>query len=552
MAPSASSSLADVSSARPREVHGTGLDALRGTAPGLRLDVGEADGDAARAVLVTGVTLDSRAVRPGDLYAALPGFTTHGAAFAAAARDAGAVAVLTDEAGLVRLRGDGVTLPCLVADDPRAVLGGLAALVHGHPAQALTLVGVTGTNGKTTTAYLVESGLRHLGLATGLIGTVETRVGPTRLPSARTTPEAPDLHALFALMREEAVSAAAMEVSSHALAQHRVDGAVFDVALFTNLSQDHLDFHPSMEDYFQAKALLFTPEHSRRGVVCVDDEWGRRLAAQAEVPVTTLATRPGVDADWRVRDASWPDLVLEGPSPAGSAGDAPVHPVVLHLHCHLPGDFNVANTAMAALALLQLGHPPADVERALGEEPVVPGRMELVTASSPHDADPRAIVDYAHTPDAVEAALRALRPTTAGPLVVVLGAGGDRDTGKRPAMGAAAASYADVVVVTDDNPRSEDPAVIRAEVERGARRAASGTGAHAPLVLEVAGRAAAVERAVALARERGDAHAPGTVLLLGKGHETGQDVAGTIHPFDDRDALRAALDGSAYRPEDPA
>ncbi|GAA1905409.1 UDP-N-acetylmuramoyl-L-alanyl-D-glutamate--2,6-diaminopimelate ligase [Lapillicoccus jejuensis] len=532
-----------MSSARPREVHGTGLGALRDAVPGLRPDLGTApDGPD---VLVTGVTLDSRAVRPGDLYAALPGFTTHGAAFAGAARDAGAVAVLTDDAGLARLRADGVRLPALVADDPRAVLGGLAAVVHGHPAQALTLVGVTGTNGKTTTAYLIESGLRHLGLATGLIGTVETRVGATRLPSARTTPEAPDLHALFALMREEGVAAAVMEVSSHALAQHRVDGAVFDVALFTNLSQDHLDFHPSMEDYFQAKALLFTPEHSRRGVVCVDGEWGRRLAAQAGVPVTTLATRDGVEADWRVRDAAWPDLVLEGPASGG-------RPVVLHLHCHLPGDFNVANTAMAALALLQLGHAPADVERALGEEPVVPGRMEVVTAGAPRGDDPRGIVDYAHTPDAVEAALRAIRPTTAGPLVVVLGAGGDRDTGKRPAMGAAAARHADVVVVTDDNPRSEDPAAIRAEVERGARDARDGTGAPDPLVLEVAGRAAAVERAVALARERAAASAPGTVLVLGKGHETGQEVAGTRHPFDDRDALRAALDGTAYRPEDPA
>ncbi len=514
---------------------------------------------------ISGVTLDSRTVHPGDLYAALPGLATHGAAFAASARASGAVALLTDPAGLLLLREAGVDLPALVVDQPRAVLGDLAAQVYGRPADALGLVGITGTNGKTTTAYLVESGLRHLGLATGLIGTVETRIGAHRLPSARTTPEAPDLHALFALMREAGTSVAVMEVSSHALAQHRVDGAVFDVALFTNLSQDHLDYHHDMESYFAAKASLFTPGHSRRGVVCVDDEWGRRLARTATVPLTTVATHPDEAADWHVHPLAWPRFSLHGPD------------TVVSLSCHLPGDFNVTNTAMAAVALLTLGHDPTAVERAMAKEPVVPGRMERVTATTPTDRDPLAVVDYAHTPDAVDAALRALRPTTPGRLVVVLGAGGDRDRGKRPGMGRAAAEWAEDVVITDDNPRTEVPATIRREVEEGARQAvrrpwrvwrepgpsASEGGAdgrsadslsgatHPATVANLEGRAAAIAVAVARAKA-GDAPYDNTVLVLGKGHETGQDIGGTIHPFDDRDALRAALDGTPYRPEDPA
>jgi UDP-N-acetylmuramoyl-L-alanyl-D-glutamate--2,6-diaminopimelate ligase len=365
-------------------------------------------------------------------------------------------------------------------------------------------------------------------------------------------------------MREQGAQDVVMEVSSHALAQHRVDGAVFDVALFTNLSQDHLDFHASMEDYYAAKASLFTPEHSRRGVVCVDDPWGVRLAQESTVPVVTVASHLGAPADWRVRTRSWPHFTLSGP--AGT----------LTLQCHLPGQFNVVNTAMAAVTLLELGHPLEEVEAAMRLQPVVPGRMEVVTATHPDSQrDPRCIVDYAHTPDAVEAALRALRPTTPGRLVVVLGAGGDRDRGKRRAMGAAAAEWADHVIVTDDNPRSEDPAAIRAEVRAGAadrgRRAAGNVArsnhpasqarpparpihasGHVPAgsssVTDCAGRARAITAAVMAARQ--DRPASGnTVLVLGKGHETGQEVGGVVHPFDDRDALRAALDGLVYRPE---
>lgn len=492
-------------------------------------------------VSVTGVTLDSRAVHPGDLYAALPGFNAHGAAFARAAVAAGAVAVLTDDPGTRIIdEAGGVAAPVLVSEDPRSVLGAVAAAVYGAPAESLTLFGITGTNGKTTTAYLLESALRGLGVRTGLIGTVETRVGATRLTAVRTTPEATDLHAIFAMMCESGTQAVVMEVSSHALSQHRVDGAVYDVALFTNLSQDHLDFHPTMEDYFAAKAALFTPEHSRAGVVCIDDEWGRRLAARPSVPVTTVTSSRRRSADWVVEPGPWPAFRVSGPGGT------------LDLCCHLPGEFNVVNTAMAAVALVVAGHSLPDVRAAMAEEPHVPGRMESVRRSVPDEgtvrSDPRCIVDYAHTPDAVEAALTALRPTTSGRLVVVLGAGGDRDRGKRQAMGAAAARHADAVLVTDDNPRSEDPATIRAALVAGARQVVGGGGVGPSVHGVREGRGAAILEAVQLARSGADP-AANTVLVLGKGHEVGQDIGGTIHPFDDRDALRAALDAIPYRPE---
>jgi UDP-N-acetylmuramoyl-L-alanyl-D-glutamate--2,6-diaminopimelate ligase len=473
---------------------------------------------------VTGVTLDSRAVRPGDLYAALPGFNAHGATFARSAVESGAVAVLTDAAGAVQLAD--LAVPVLVVDEPRGALGVLAAEVYGHPARALTMIGVTGTNGKTTTAYLLESALRGHGLRTGLIGTVETRIGPVRVESVRTTPEAPDLHALLAMMRESGVDVCVMEVSSHALALHRVDGAAYDVALFTNLSQDHLDFHGTMEEYFRAKADLFTPERARRGVICVDDEWGRRLAASARVPVTTVSTT-GVPADWTAR-AAGADIVLRH----RSGGEE------LHLVSHLPGSFNVTNTVLAAVTLLAIGLAPAEVDRVMATPPQVPGRMEVVETE---DVGPRCIVDFAHTPEAVDAALAALRTSTTGRLIAVLGAGGDRDRGKRHDMGAAAARRADVVVVTDDNPRSEDPAVIRGAVVAGARDLIEAGAARATEVVDTEGRMAAIADAVAAAVLAAQEGRIDTIVVLGKGHEKGQEIAGVVHPFDDREALRAAL-----------
>ncbi|NHA66795.1 UDP-N-acetylmuramoyl-L-alanyl-D-glutamate--2,6-diaminopimelate ligase [Phycicoccus flavus] len=479
---------------------------------------------------VTGVTLDSRGVLPGDLYAALPGARAHGADFAAAAATSGAAALLTDDEGARRAADAGVALPAVVVADPRAVLGAVAARVYGTEDPALRLVGITGTNGKTTTAYLVHSALWALGRAPGLIGTVETRIGDERVDSVRTTPEAPELHALLAVMTERRLDTLVMEVSSHALAQHRVDGAVYDVALFTNLSQDHLDFHDGMEDYFRAKASLFTPQRARRGLVCVDDAWGHRLAVEARVPVQTLATgAPGGDAP----EADWV-ATPDGEDPAAFVLTGP-DGVALALRSALPGAFNVTNTAMAAAALVLLGEDAAAAGEAVLADPHVPGRMERVVLDGAGE-QPLALVDYAHTPDAIAAALRALRPVTPGRLVCVTGAGGDRDREKRHAMGVAAASVADLVVVTDDNPRTEDPAAIRAAVRAGADEVRDG--GRDVEVVEVGDRRRAVREAVAAVWAQGE---QATVAVVGKGHESGQDVGGTVHPFDDRDELREAL-----------
>ncbi|HSK55429.1 MAG TPA: UDP-N-acetylmuramoyl-L-alanyl-D-glutamate--2,6-diaminopimelate ligase [Jiangellales bacterium] len=501
----------------------TGLAALLGTA--LPTD--------AATLAVTGVTLDSRRVVAGDLYAGLPGAVTHGARFAGAAAAAGAVVLLTDDEGVGLAAGSG--LPALVVADPRARLGEVAAEVYGQPGRDLILVGVTGTNGKTTTTYLLDSVLRRAHGVTGLIGTVETRIGDEVLPSVRTTPEAPDVHALLAVMRERGVRACAMEVSSHALALGRVDGVVFDVAVFTNLSQDHLDFHGSMQDYYATKAELLTGRRSRRGVVCVDDPYGMRAATEASVPVVTVSTGPTGDADWRVLDR-------EPVGPGATTRFVLAHRDGRRLPAvsPLPGDFNVANAALAVVTAMEAGVDPEVAAAALATSPGVPGRMERVHGAGADE--PLAVVDYAHTPDAVAGALRALRPATTGRLVVVLGAGGDRDAGKRPLMGEAAARWADVVVVTDDNPRSEPPGAIRAAVLDGTTRVAPADRAD---VIEVAGRADAVQVAVGMVAGGQD-----TVLVAGKGHEQGQEVAGVVHPFDDRVVLRAALQHRESRPAD--
>ncbi len=478
--------------------------------------------DALDVPVVTGVTLDSRAVRPGDLYAAPRGSRAHGADFADAARVAGAVGCVTDAGGAGRSLGAG--LPTYVVESPRAVLGGLAAWVYGDPSAALTMFGITGTNGKTTTAYLLEAGLRAAGRSTGVVGTIETRVGDQALPSERTTPEAPDLQALLAVMRERGVDAVAMEVSSHALAMGRVDGTTYDVALFTNLSEDHLDFHADLEEYFQVKASLFTPDRSRRAVVDVDDEHGRRLAGLATVPLVTLSPA-GADADWRaVEVEAGPEgsrFVLAGPRG-------------LRLSCgtRLAGGFNLANAALAVVALVEAGVDPVVAAGGVADCPGVPGRMERVTVRA---GGPVALVDFAHTPDALSLLLAAARRLVGagGRLVVVLGCGGDRDQQKRPVMGGIAVREADVAVLTSDNPRSEDPAAIVEEIRSGADEARRG-GAAGRLEVEV-DRRAAIRLAARIV-------GPGDVLVVaGKGHEQGQEVAGVVQPFDDRVELAAAL-----------
>ncbi|MGW8651947.1 Mur ligase family protein [Nocardia salmonicida] len=452
-------------------------------------------------VSVTGIEQRSNAVRAGDLFAALPGANSHGARFAADAIANGAVAVFTDAAG-AELIGD-VAVPVLVREQPRAVLGELSAEIYGHPSDRLRIVGITGTSGKTTTSYLVEAGLAAAGLSTGLIGTIETRIGGQRVPSALTTPEAPQLHAMFAAMVEQGVDAVVMEVSSHALALGRVDGVRFAVGAFTNLSQDHLDFHKDFEDYFAAKRRLFdadSPIAARTTVICVDDEWGTRLAGDLIEPVTVSTTGA---ATWQVIG----DIKTTGGeqefTAAGPDGE-------LTVRLRLPGRYNVANALLAVATCAAAGVEPAVAAPALAVVDV-PGRMQRVE----HGQDFLAVVDYAHKPAAIESVVTTLRghltEAGVGRLAVVLGAGGDRDVAKRPLRSAVVAGA------------HELPDTDRGEIR------------------EIGDRAAAIAAALDWARS-GD-----VVLVAGKGHESGQEIKGVKQPFDDREVVAAALDALRRR-----
>ncbi|MET8874854.1 UDP-N-acetylmuramoyl-L-alanyl-D-glutamate--2,6-diaminopimelate ligase [Nocardia sp. NPDC004604] len=511
-------------------------------------------------IQVTGIEQRSNAVLPGDLFAALPGAQSHGARFARDAVERGAVAVFTDPAGAELIGELGV--PVLVREQPRSVLGELSGELYGNPSQRLRIVGITGTSGKTTTAYLVEAGLAAAGLSTALIGTIETRIGGRRVPSALTTPEAPQLHAIFALMVEQGVDAVVMEVSSHALALGRVDGVRFTVGAFTNLSQDHLDFHADFEDYFAAKRRLFeaaSPVAARTAVICVDDEWGQRLAADLADPITVSTTGSGT---WKLTG----EVIAHGGEQEFSIAGPDMN---VDVRLRLPGRYNVANGLLAVAVCAAAGADPAVAAPALATVDV-PGRMQRVERGQ----DFLAIVDYAHKPAAVESVIATLREhltaagatgpeasgagrhgdtpqggmhahaghrergtsdtaDTAGRLAVVVGAGGDRDAGKRALMGAAGARGADLLIITDDNPRTEDPAAIRAALRAGALAVAQ---AERGEVREIGDRAAAIAAAV-------DWAGPGDVVLVaGKGHEAGQEIQGVKHPFDDREVLAAALE----------
>jgi UDP-N-acetylmuramoyl-L-alanyl-D-glutamate--2,6-diaminopimelate ligase len=504
---------------------------------------------------VTGVTHDSTQVRPGDLYVGIRGGSRHGAQFADAAVAAGAVAVLTDDDGAAIIRsgsgesaGGGSGVPVLTVDDPRGVLGTVAATVYGDPTAQLPVIGLTGTAGKTSTAYLVESGLAAAGHTTCLVGTVETRIGTEVIDSVRTTPEATDLHALFAAARERGASAAVMEVSSHALAYGRVGGVHFDVGGFTNFGQDHLDFHADLADYFAAKARLFDGR-CRVEVLNLDDEAVRSLvpsspsnrdeARTRRGPAITFSATGDPAATWRAENITRSGFTQTFTAVHQDHGG-------LEVTVAMPGRHNVANALLALACLVAVGVPAKVAAEGIGACRGVPGRLELVggvglAAGASGSGPVLGVVDYAHKPDAIAAALAALREVGPGRLLCVIGAGGDRDRGKRPLMGAAAAQGADLVVVTDDNPRSEDPAAIRAEVLAGARAAGMGTagepvpGGRSLGVIEVAGRRAAIDEAVRRA-EPGD-----VIAVLGKGHERGQEIAGVVTPFDDRVELAQAL-----------
>ncbi|GAA1050818.1 UDP-N-acetylmuramoyl-L-alanyl-D-glutamate--2,6-diaminopimelate ligase [Arthrobacter russicus] len=502
----------------------------------LAVSIGLVPDAGAGRVEVTGISLDSRTVQPGDLYLALPGERVHGASFAAAAIAAGAAAVVTDEEG-AQLLAAVPPVPVLVVENPRSVAGGLAQRIYRH--SPVELFGLTGTNGKTTTSYLIRSLLAALGRGSGLIGTIETLAGDTAVPATLTTPEATDVHALIALMAEKSLDAVVMEVSSHALAFGRVDGLVFDVAGFTNLTQDHLDLHGTMEAYAATKSRLFSKAHSRTAVVTVDDAWGRWIADAAEVPVLTLQTEPAEagPADWRVESAVPQGLgwQIELRADAAQGEDRS-----FRFRTSLPGRFNIANAALAVLMVFASGVPAEQLQRALDEQdPLsidVPGRMQLI------GREPVAVVDFAHNPDALQRAMDAVRPNRPGRLITVFGATGQRDQGKRPIMGALAARGSDVVIVTDDDPHDEDASQIREQVLAGALEAVA-TDAPDTLLETVAPRAAAIERAVAMAG-RAD-----TILIAGRGHEHWQEVRGVNLALDDRQELREALLRHGFTPE---
>ncbi|OCA93312.1 Mur ligase family protein [Actinobaculum suis] len=512
--------------------------------------------------LVTGVTANSRLAGPGDLFAALPGTKVHGATFAPAAVAQGAVAIYTDAAGAEIIAGSGIgagfsavfvntaagagsgsdagvsygsknrarvsgtsaqvpenstPVPVVVAQSPQTHLGELAAKLYGYPAHSFLSCGVTGTNGKTTTAYILDFLLRQAEKKPALIGTVEVRVGGETVPAHLTTPMPDELQKLLATHRQWGGDALVMEVSSHALAQGRTDPICFDVAGFTNLSQDHLDFHQTMESYYQAKRTFFTPQRARRAVIRSGSEWGKRLLREAEIPATQLIL-PGEESvpgfpTWevtRVQPGQRTQIALRSP-----AGEEHV------FSTSLPGSFNVENVALAVAMAAEAG---VDIRPVLagGVDPVVPGRMEIISQQ------PRVVVDFAHNTAALENAMAALRDTVSGKFIVLTGSAGERDADKRPAMGRAVAAAADLVYITDDDPHEEDPAQIRADLLRG-------TAAGPARVIEIPDRREAIHAAIC------DADAADTVLLAGRGHETHQPVRGGEVELDDRVEARRAL-----------
>ncbi|MEJ5928877.1 UDP-N-acetylmuramoyl-L-alanyl-D-glutamate--2,6-diaminopimelate ligase [Corynebacterium sp. H128] len=492
----------------------------------LALSGGRLNGGDVADLVFDHITLNSSELKAGSLFAALPGLHAHGAKYAAGTP---AAAILTDEDGLKILQDSGETRPVISVADVRSILGPVSAAVYGHPSEDMTVLGVTGTSGKTTTTYLLEAGLMALGHKVGIIGTTGTRINGVAVPSKLTTPEAPKLQELFAMMLSEGCTHVVMEVSSHAISLGRITGTKFAVGGFTNLSQDHLDFHNTMEEYFEAKAGFFragSPARAERAVIMVDDEWGARMVEVAGEAVTVSSQGGAVDV-------CAGDVVT---SPAGiqeftvsCAGRD--HQVQLAL----PGQFNVANATLAIAIAHQVESDIAAFIAGIAEVGV-PGRMERIDEGQNF----LAVVDYAHKPAAVSAVLESVKTQVQGRVAVVLGAGGDRDATKRPIMGSAAVGIADYVVVTDDNPRSEDPATIRAAVLEGAHNALA-TAAHNPSVIEISDRGEAIIAAVEWAQE-GDA-----IIVAGKGHENGQLVGEVNHPFDDREHVREALRARAER-----
>lgn len=479
----------------------------------------------AQDTLVSGVTVSSRDCAQGWVFVAIPGMVRHGIAFAGAAIREGCVAVITDEAGAAELAAQGERIAVAVVEDPRAAGAIVSRNVYRRAAEKLVTMAITGTNGKTTTSYLMRAALQARFPHPLLSGTVETIADTFRFRSDQTTAEAPIIHRLLAFAAQQGLGGAVVETSSHALSLNRVDGIVFDVVGFTNLQHDHLDFYGTMDEYFKAKALLFSPDHSKKGVVCVDDEWGQKLARSAGVPVVTVAALTDTPADWHVHDIH-PDMsigcmVFTLVSPAGEN-----HRVLMPIM----GEVNVQNTAVAIVCAVEAGIDIADVLKAVENAEQIPGRMEKINPT-PHN-QPLVIVDYAHTPEALEWTLRSTRALTPGKLHIVFGCDGDRDPFKRPIMARIAAEQADVLWVTDENPHTEDAQSIRDAILDGAREIRPDLSN----VNEVKTcRRDAVRRAI-LTAEPGD-----TVIITGKGAEWYQDIDGIKHEYNDAPVSREVL-----------
>lgn len=479
----------------------------------------EVRGDASP-VKLTGISMNTGDLRPGDLFVAMPGKKTHGANFVAKALEQGAVAVVTDNAGL-ELLGK-LDIPVLLLENPRAHLGDLAAYVYGNvPGNMPKLFATTGTNGKTSTSYLLEGILRQLGEVTGLTSTAERHIAGEVIVSRLTTPESPEMQALIARMREKGVSAVAIEVSAQALSQLRVDGLHFDVVGFTNLSHDHLDDYKDMQEYLEAKLPLFTKKRANRGVVCLDTKYGLDFVKQSEVPVVTITSELGVDADWHVaitaETPKYTSFVLAGPNG-----------VTIRSRVPLLGAHMAANAGLAIVMLIEAGFDPAAIAKAIenGIEAYLPGRTERVTG----ETGPDVYVDFGHSPDAFLNTLAAVRKVTDGKVIMVFGADGDRDASKRPAMAQVAVEGSDILIITDHHPRFEDPASIRKTLVEAAKAAKPERE-----IYEVSPPEAAIRKAVSLAKP-GDA-----ILWAGPGHQDYRDIRGVRTPYSARHEAREAL-----------
>jgi UDP-N-acetylmuramoyl-L-alanyl-D-glutamate--2,6-diaminopimelate ligase len=463
---------------------------------------------------VRGLAYDSRQVEKGDLFIALKGLKASGSDFAADAMQRGAVAVVSDSPA-----SGPVTVPWLVVDDAREAMAVLADEFYEHPSQAMSVVGITGTNGKTTTAYLLRALFEAAGMKSGLLGTVSYMVGDEAVSASRTTPEAPDVQRMFRLMVDRGCVACVMEVSSHALALRRVDGTQFAAGVFTNLTRDHLDYHKDMESYFSAKRRLFEmlPDGAP-AVINLDDPRGESLLKIASRPITYAISKPADVAPGPL-SLTWQGLEFDARTPRGP----------VHVRSRLVGRPNVSNILAAVSTAIGLDLPIAAIETGLAELQGVPGRFQMVSDARDNIA---VVVDYAHTDDALKNLLETARPLAQGRVITVFGCGGDRDRTKRPLMGAVAARLSDVVIVTSDNPRSEDPARIIEEIKLGIQGADREAGSFFAIV----DRGDALEQAIKMA-DPGD-----LVLLAGKGHEKTQVIGQQELPFDEVELARAALD----------